>query len=342
MNPKDDLCGEPTENIQTRRLKNQLAIFKGRAEQAENRTISLEALFEQYAQLSSVESIGSKPMTRAKSSRHTGVGLIHWTDWHVAEVVQKSKTNGMNRFNPEICKKRVEGLVEGSISLVQLYRKTIEINELVLILGGDFITGYLHPELEQTNAMGPVEESYYAIQLLEWAITELIQATKPKKIRIVCHRGNHGRTTKKMQFKNDFETNHETLVYWVLRDRLQDKTVEWVIDENAISYTELIKGYFVRSYHGHQIRYNGGVGGLLVPANRWVLKQNQTKKAVLSIMGHFHQYNQMKGVTVSGSLKGWDEYAMEHGFEYEEPSQSFTLFDCRRRMFTAASPILCE
>lgn len=163
-----------------------------------------------------------------------------------------------------------------------------------------------------------------------------------KLVRFVCHRGNHGRTTKKHQYKNDYETSHESMIYWNLRDKIQGEGIEWSIPQGDVAYTSLLRGYDVRTCHGHQIRYNGGVGGLLVPANRWVLKQNTTRKAIITLMGHFHTRNLMNGISVSSSLKGWDEYAMALGFPYEPASQSFTLFDCRRKQITSAWPIFCE
>ena len=84
------------------------------------------------------------------------------------------------------------------------------------------------------------------------------------------------------------------------------------------------------------------MGGLLVPANRWVLRQNSTKPAILTMMGHFHTRNVMSGIAVAGSIKGWDEYAMAHGFAYEPPTQSFMLFDVARKQITASWPIFCE
>ena len=329
-------------DVENIRLKNDIKILKSKLSNSQFRTLELEGLLERYANLSAVEKYTKKPLQARKTSKHSGIAVIHWTDWHVAEIVQKSKTNGFNKFNPEICRQRVNALIEGTIKLVRLHRRDIEINELALILGGDFTTGYLHPELEQTNAMGPIEECYFAIELLEKGISDVFYTLKPKRLRVICHRGNHARTTRKMQYKNDFETSYETLIYWILRDRLSHESIEWVIDKNAICYTELMPGFNIRSFHGHQVRYSGGVGGLLVPMNKWVLKQNQTKKAVMSYAGHFHQYNQMKGIQVTGTLKGWDEYAMEFGFEYEPPSQSFNLFDCKRQMFTSSWPIICE
>lgn len=330
--------------LKLRSAQAQAKILKSKLERSEKHNLILEDTFAKYAQLSTNEKICLRPVKpRLNKSKQSGIAVIHWTDWHVAEVVTKSRTNGLNKFNPEVCKSRVDKLIDSSVHLTRLHRTDFQIDEIVLILGGDFITGYLHPELEQTNAMGPVEECYFALDLLANAVASFYEAVKPIKLRVVCHRGNHGRSTPKMQFKNDDMTSFESLVYWVLRDRLSyEPKIEFVINQGSITYTELTKGTFIRSAHGHQIRFGGGIGGLLVPGNRWVLKQNETKKSVMTFIGHFHQYNRMRGLLVSGSLKGWDEYAQEFGFPFEPPSQSFELFDCQRKCFVTSSPIFCE
>jgi len=302
----------------------------------------LEATLEARAQLGEVERLLAKPVGEKSKRKHKGIAVVHWSDWHVGEVVSKAKTNGKNEFNPTVCKRRVEKLAEGTVKLIRLLQQDITIDETVLILGGDFITGYLHPELAETNSMGPVEETYFAQQQLIKAIEILVESVTCKKFRVVCHRGNHGRTTKKMQFKNDFETSHETLMYWNIRDAFNENRIDWVIPESEIVYTEMTKGKFIRSSHGHQIRYNGGVGGLLVPGTRWRLKQDETQKAIQTFIGHFHQDNWMTGLSVVNCLKGWDEYAQAFGFAYTPPSQKICLYDCKREVFTFNCPIFCD
>lgn len=329
--------------LQVRGLMNKNRSLNDRAKRAETRSIDLQGIIDKFSGLQdSVEWSGSLPVRKSGSKRkHHGIAILHWTDWHVAEVVEKSRTDGLNEFNPRICRKRVEKLVDGSCSLIDHDRQHIKIEEIVLILGGDFITGYLHPELEQTNAMGPTEETYFAIELLGQAIESLVERLKPKLIRVVCHRGNHGRTTKRMQFKNDYETSYESMIYWLLRDRFDGPEFQWDIPKSSVEYTALLPDTLIRSAHGHQIKFQGGIGGLLVPANRWVVKQNQTRSAIMTFIGHFHNRNLMSGLTVSGSLKGFDEYAMDKGFKFEEPCQSYQLFDVRRKKMTGAWPIFC-
>jgi regulator of replication initiation timing len=308
------------------------------------RNQTLAETLDQFANLSEQERIEARPIHQQakRDSKHSAIAIVHWSDWHVAERVYKSKTNGRNAFNPEICKARVHQLVENTLSLIDVNRSHVAIDEMVLVLGGDFVTGYLHEELAQTNAMGVTEECYFAQSLLEGAVGTLLASADMKRIRIVCLRGNHSRTTRKMQFKNDFETSHETLIYWNLRDRLSGDGVEWVIPQADVSYTTLVKGVDLRVIHGHQVKYGGGVGGIAVPLTRWIIRQDQSRKAIATMLGHFHTFNPSALFSICGSLKGWDEFAQSHGFAFEEPSQLFMLFDCKREHLTARYPIFVE
>lgn len=307
------------------------------------RNTELIGTLDTLANLSEQQRIGALPLrVDRKKSPHAAVAIVQWSDWHVAERVYKAKTNGLNAYNPEIAKARVKQLTENTLKLLDLNRRNVAIDEMLLVLGGDFITGYLHEELAQTNCMGVTEECYFAQELLEQSVGSLINNSKMKRLRIVCMRGNHSRTTKRMQFKNDFETSYETLIYWNLRDRLSGDGVEWVIPESDVVYTTIQKGCDIRTIHGHQIKYAGGIGGISVPLTRWIVKQNQTRMAIATMLGHFHTFNPAATHAICASLKGHDEFAQSHGFVYEPPSQLFMLFDCERKQLTTRNPIFCE
>lgn len=308
------------------------------------RNAELVATLDQMANLAEQDRVAAKPVRlQAKSEpNHHAIALVHWSDWHIAEKVYKSKTNGKNAYNPEIAKARVKRLTENTLKLIELSRKHVRIDEMVLVLGGDFITGHLHEELAQTNCMGVTEECYFALQQLEQSVGALLASAAMKNVRVVCHRGNHGRSSRKIQFKNDYETSFESLIYWNLRDRLSGDGVEWVIPESDIAYTTLVRGVDIRTIHGHQIKYAGGIGGIAVPLTRWIVRQNQTRSAIATMLGHFHTFCPAAASSICGTLKGWDEFAQSHGFVYEPPSQLFMLFDCKRSHLTARHPIFVE
>lgn len=272
-----------------------------------------------------------------------GVALVNWSDWHVAEMVNPSMVQGRNSYSPEIAKKRAGNCSASTVGLWRYIRKSYHIDRLILFLGGDFISGYLHPELEQTNAMGPVEEARFAEQLLLGALEPLIAERSIGSIDLVMMRGNHGRTTKKIQFKNDYKTSLESWIYWHLADVLSSKRVRCRVPPGDVFLLPITRDWSLRLFHGHQVRYQDGVGGVTIPLNKWEAKQDKTAPAQYNLMGHYHFYSQPNAfTTLNGSLKGWDEFAASIGDAFQPPLQTFALLDTARRMVAQHLPIFCE
>lgn len=280
----------------------------------------------------------AKKIPGGEPTKNPATAVICFSDWHVGEKVLKNKTNGLNSYSATIAKTRSQNCSANAISLLKQNSKSVDIESTIIWLGGDFITGYLHPELAETNCMGPVEEAYYALELLADSLETIRSSGVAGQITVVCTRGNHGRTTKKMQYKNDDTTSFESFVYWCLRDRFDD--LDFVINSSDISYVRSRK-FLLRFIHGHQVRYGGGVGGVSIPLRKWIHKQNDTRPANYTVLGHFHQRQQGSDFLINGSTKGFDEFAQSHGFSYEPAQQSFFLIDHTYNMVTTSNPIFC-
>ena len=302
----------------------------------------LQARFDLFAAVKSPPA--QPPFKLPKSTRaDSGVSIAVWSDWHVAERVDPRKIDNLNKYSPEIAKERAAHCAISTAKLHRHVASTHAVDSMVLFLGGDFITGYLHPELEQTNALAPVEEAMFAQQLLISAINTLLDEKKIRQIRIICMRGNHGRTTFKMQFKNDYETSLETFIYTTLFRHFQhEPRIRFDIPRGDVHHAQILPGWCLRCFHGHQVKYGDGVGGLTIPLNKWLAKQDRTQVADFNLMGHYHHYSlPSTRVILNGSLKGFDEYAASKGLPFQEPLQSFALLDAERRMVAQHLPIFC-
>lgn len=343
-NPKQSDTIITDREIEIARLK---GLLKGAKQEAARHRDNAVLAVERFRALAALKG-ERRPFRRIRipnsSAGLAGVAIAMWSDWHVAEVVKSAKVRGLNKYTPEIAAHRAQTCAESTRRIFRHLHKSYAIDTMVLILGGDFITGYLHPELAQTNAMGPIEEGIYAVQLLLRSLRIVLEEKGIKHLRIVAHRGNHGRTTQKMQFKNDFETSYETWLYTHLRDLLgEDDRLEFIIPESDIHLTEIVKGYNIRTFHGHQFKYGDGVGGMTIPLSKFLSKQDRTEQAQFSLFGHYH--SQSLPTTHSfccGSLKGFDEYSMSKGFSHEPPLQGFMLFDAERKMMAQHLPVFCE
>lgn len=295
-----------------------------------------EALaLKQYTQVS-IPKIVIDPKIKSQA-----IPIIQFSDWHVEEKIEKSTTGGMNEFNPEIAKKRTEALAINTLKLIRKERQDVEIKQLVICLGGDFINNYLHEHDVQMNFMSPIEATMFAKELLKQALLTIAKNAKVNKIVLLCIRGNHGRLTKRMQSSNDYKMNLEAILYHSLRQELNDPIFDWQLPESELGYIE-VYGKKIRAFHGHQVSYQGGVGDITIPVNKAIMRWDKTDKADWNLMHHYHSFwMPTRNCSLNGSLCGWNSYALSIGAAYEPASQTFHLLDSKRG-FTVRTAIQCE
>lgn len=280
--------------------------------------------------------------TPAAKKKNEATAIVQWSDWHIDEVVEFETVNGLNEFNKSVAKSRAFKLFENTIKLLDSQRSAVDINNLVLHLGGDAIGGYIHPELAQTNSMSPLQGIFYAKELIAAGVDYLLRHGKLSNIIVVTSRGNHPRLTPKMQFANDYSMNLETFLYWSLADYFKnEKRVAFKIEQSELTYLT-VYDRILRFFHGHQIRFQGGIGGLTVPLYKAIHRWNSNMRAYYNFMCDKHTYSTpTPDCQVNGSLIGYNAYAVSHGFSYQPPLQSFTLLDSKRGI-TIRAPIFCE
>lgn len=270
-----------------------------------------------------------------------GIAIAQFSDWHVGKKIEKKTTNGLNEYNPDIAKKRSQTVAKNLLKLIKKERQDIKIDNLIINLGGDAIQNFLHEGDAQQNYFSPLEEVVYAKQLHGDALKTIAEQGDFKKIVLLCKRGNHPRLTKKMQSDVDYKMNLEAMLFYMLKQEFNDSTFEWHIPESDVSYYDA-GGFMIRDFHGHQIGFQGGVGGLTIPLAKKLMYWDKTKKAHWNLMSHFHTYSMpTKNCSLNGSLCGYDAYAQTLGFEYEPALQAFQLLD-KKRGFTGRFPIHCE
>lgn len=300
---------------------------------------ALREIQELESRLAAYEAVSVPPSKRvikrqkgnAKKSEATVLSMA--SDWHVDEIVKPSTVQGRNKYNPDIAKVRSENFARKLVSLTERNRKDTRISTLLLVLGGDFISGSIHEELLENTAMRPMEGILYAQDLLD----VVLRYVRPYFTRmvVICKDGNHSRITEKMRHQSRTGNSLEWAMYHNLAKRHPD--IEWVIEESYLTYYTVYKEV-LRIHHGDAIRYVGGVGGLEIPMKRAYYQWNMTDPADINLMGHYHVY--MPGYnTVNGSLIGYNAYAAQNKFQYQPPMQAFLVLDAARGITTHA-PIL--
>jgi hypothetical protein len=285
----------------------------------------------------------SERMIVPKSKANEAVPIFVWSDWHVEELVDRRKTLGKNEFNLKVAEARAKRCAESTVKMLRHVRLSSHVRSCLLVLGGDFISGDIHQELSETNLLGPAEACVFARELLSTGLEAVRGEKYLNRIRVVCIVGNHGRTTKKMQFKNGAEKSFESIIYAELARQFSDRRFEFTIARGGVEMIPMATGFDIRAFHGHQVKYQGGIGGLAIPLTKWIHRQDQTQSAAFNVMGHWHQYGlPTPRCLCNGSIKGWDEYAAEHGFGFEPPQQAGAVFDASRSRIGGVFPIYCE
>lgn len=267
-----------------------------------------------------------KPRTR-RGREACPVGMA--SDWHVEEEVRPETVNGKNKYNLKIAKKRSENFFDGLAENTKICAKETLIKELILWLGGDMITNYLHEENKKGNLLSPLKAILFCQQLLIAGIDYLLEELELERLLIPTSYGNHGRTTKKPEYATGAEGNYEWMMYHTLAQHYRDdERVEFIIEENQLTYLNIFNTK-TRFHHGDAIKYRGGIGGLNVPLHKAVYSWNQTEKADLTFIGHWHDFVDFNHTVVNGSLIGYNAYCVRNKIPYQEPKQGFVLIDKR-------------
>lgn len=260
-------------------------------------------------------------------------------DWHAEQRVDKKVMNAYNEYNLDVFHRRARAAFESGVRMLRFAQHLSNIDELVVLVLGDMINGYIHEEFQATNEVGPVMALSLVRDNLLGGLRYLHEQTEMQRFRVVCCHGNHARMTQKPRHGDAAETSLETLLYHDLAMyyRREAPDVEWEIATGPEVYFDL-KGHTIRAQHGDRIKYRGGVGGIQIPLNKRIPKWNKKVPASFNIFGHFHQFNRGQDWLSCGSLVGYDSYAQELGLDPEQPSQAIVVFDRHRK----DDPVMAE
>jgi hypothetical protein len=278
-----------------------------------------------------------------KPSKHTAseaTALWLASDWHVGEKVTFGQTNGINEYTPTISQARGEAFFHNGLKLTKLQGQGVTIKTVVLALLGDFITGHLHLDAVENNYLPPVEETIYAQNIIIAGI-EYVLKNSAYNLIVPCHSGNHGRTTKFSHFGSENGHSLEYFMYQSIANYFRnEKRITFIIPEGSHSYVN-VYGRNIRFLHGHDVKFNGGSGGITIPLNKAISQWDKARPAFLTCLGHFHQKFDGGNFLVNGSLIGYNSFALSIKASAEKPVQTFALID-KDHGKTIVAPILVD
>lgn len=323
------------------KTKEELKIIESKLSESEKEVQRLRLHNEVLTKLNNRKRVISKISPKSNSNKAQAVACMIASDWHIEEPVDPDSLNGYNEYNLDIARKRAENFFKNGLYLVKKEMMNANINTVMLGLLGDFISNYIHEELEEEAQLSPPMAIEMAEDLICNGIDFLLEDGCFEKLIIPCAIGNHGRTTKKTRFSTGWQNSYEMLMYRHLQklysnnSRVEIKTTK--------GYHNIIKifDHTIRIHHGDAINYSQGIGGITIPVNRAISRWNDKEHATLDIFGHFHQLHFQSKFVSNGSLIGYNSYAERFGCAPESPRQAFFLLD-KEHGRTVCAPIFVE
>jgi len=268
--------------------------------------------------------------------------VIAMNDWHVEEKVEAKSVNNLNEYNLDVASGRIRRAFQNSLKLLDSERSISKINDAVLFLGGDMITGYIHEELAEENYLSPTEAVLFAQDQINDGIETLLKHGRLRDLHVVCSIGNHGRTTRKPRSSTAYKTNYEWLMYQVMaRAFAKRRGVRWTSGCSYHTYVD-VQGKRIRFHHGDKLKYQGGVGGLTIPVNKAIAEWNKGQHADLDVFGHWHQTLFFPSFVCCNCLIGHNAYAIDIKAPYSPPSQTFLTIAKKHAGYVTAKRIFCE
>ena len=269
-------------------------------------------------------------------------------DTHIGEDIDYQQMAGLNSYDFDIFNKRLSGWATQVLNLVQLRREAVPINDLIVPMLGDMISGDIHEELARINISNCMEQMIRGANLIAQALMML--APNFDTIKVPCVVGNHGRMTRKPPMKDKYMDWDFLLYQWIAAFCKDQKNIKFDIRKSFIN-TFQVYNRNVLIMHGDSASGAGSLTtimrvltslrsvlqyrkGLEVEAGEVhdeIVNPNILPASFDSVMmGHFHRTDELDIGTghalICGCMKGGDEFALQRLAVITKPQQIVTYW----------------
>lgn len=268
--------------------------------------------------------------------------VLHLSDLHVGETVERSEVAGVNTYDLVTARKRIARLFQtASILMTSAWPASDKAPErLYVLLGGDLISGHgLHPEHAETDAGTAFEQVKWASEAISSGALMLHGALKahckrPVEIHFISVVGNHGRSTPgKPRTKLVTLQSYDTLVADFVEASLKHvPTIRHFQPRGFDAYFD-VAGWPALLTHGDRMGSGGGTGFIgpmatIIKGHRKIVdteyRQRRPVRWVFS--GHFHTTGVTPFGFANGSGVGYGEYAKSLRADPEPAQQNYMVF----------------
>jgi len=327
------LASDDLVNVGTGRLRRMLESEKTLRKQVEEAFESYRAAHDFIDSLSKTYEEPTVITPRRSSRKSESIPWLFNADWHAFEQVKSEEVNGLNEYNPTICRDSVETAARFFVKQTNACRNITTINEAGIVYLGDLLSGQLWPDQIEGNAGTPLEEALFVVDLVISQLSYILKYGNFTKLYVYTVDGNHSRITDKKRKVNRAHHSLEWLIFQFVKrffEQIGEKRIVFNIGCSIHNYIEMQygvdkrhpNGLVWRITHGDEgINYRGGVGGISIPANRQIRLWNEGRKADLTVFGHLHTAEpNLRRYLAVASLIGMTPNGLR--FEYEPPTQA--------------------
>lgn len=322
--------------LKNRRLEQEAKVWKFAKKSLQDHILQLQ---DYRGILDGVASSFRPPKPKPVKLKEKGDGghtaMIDLSDVHYGATVNSDEMNGLNSYSVEICEDRLRRLCKAVLYLLKKHM-TVDIDELVILLKGDLISGgmFLHEETGRTDEIQPIEQVAGVAEIL----SEIIMIWRTElgiPIRIYCVPGNHGRTTRLNEPSQMVANSLDIAACRFVETSFQnDPDVTFHYPESGEAIFK-IYGFQILAIHGHMMGSGGG-GGVYGPAytmirggmKTWLSYDRRGTRIDYIFIGHYHtSLRPLPFLYANGSVVGPDPYAM-HKLKAipEQAQQSLFMF----------------
>jgi hypothetical protein len=319
----------------TSRERFDAAFWRKKATDAQRKADEAEHVAEQLAGLRGVQwSVPDWIMTAGDGDKGRSVIGCLVSDMHMGEVIDAAEMDGVNAFNPDICRERMRRYFEAACVVGKRWAADTHCEGALLALGGDQVSGSIHDELAMTNALTSPEQVVAAVEVLAAGIIKL--RLTYNRVHVVSVPGNHSRTTHKSTAKLYSRLSYDTMIAAMLAERFRgDKNITFQYGP-ARDQIVPVFGRTVFLTHGDAMGTGGGQGfaGPMLPIIRGTKKVEAQqarfgRRPDLILHGHFHSSGNAGSVLSNGALPGNSEYGSVIRASPEPPRQWLFLLHSR-------------
>ena len=267
--------------------------------------------------------------------------VLFLSDLHWGERIALEAMDGLNSYDLAIARARLARWFATVGDLATRHWSGPPPARLILILGGDLVSGEIHAELAKTNEAKALPATRDLASHLATGVLAL-RSRLVCPIDIVSLAGNHGRATLKPESKEAAETSYDNLVSDFLEMSLCGRPGVTFYVPASVDALFSVYGWRVLATHGDRIGSRGGQGfiGPAATAARGMkrISMDYAARGVhldLILMGHFHTPLQLEEGFVNGCLGGPSEYSRDGRFRPSPARQLWLTLHPRRGVTTA-------